>query len=155
LLSLEVTHLFDNTQRNALGLATLMGFSQVTNSQKVGQFMVRGKEIASKHVEIFGSILRENDLSVPMTSDFDVTDSTVSPFSDKLMMFHTTALIAIGMAYYGTSMSTSVRRDISVQYSRLIQEIGKYSEDGANLMIENGWMEQPPQAADRDALANK
>jgi hypothetical protein len=71
------------------------------------------------------------------------------------MMFHTTFLIAIGMAYYGTSLSTSVRRDLSVQYSRLIQEVGKYSEDGANLMIENGWMEQPPQAADRDALANK
>jgi hypothetical protein len=154
LLSLEVTHLFDNAQRNALGSATLMGFSQVARSKQVGQYMVRGKEIASKHVEIFGSILREDDLPVPMASGWDVMDSTVSPFSDKLMMFHTTSLIAIGMAYYGASLSTSVRRDLSVHYSRLIQEVGKYSEDGANVMIENGWMEQPPQTADREALAN-
>jgi len=32
-------------------------------------------------------------------------------------------------------------------------EIGAYAEDGANIMIDNGWLEQPPGAADRDLLA--
>ncbi|WP_419158854.1 DUF3231 family protein [Rossellomorea sp. BNER] len=31
----------------------------------------------------------------------------------------------------------------------------RYSEDGANIMIDNGWMEQPPLAADRDELAKR
>lgn len=153
LVSLEITNLYDNIQRNALGIAALIGFSQVAKSKNVAQYMVRGKEIAAKHVEIFGSILREDDISVPITWDSEVTTSTVSPFSDKLMMFHTTALIAIGMGYYGTSMATSMRRDIQTHYSRLISELGKYAEDGANIMIDNAWMENPPQAPDRNKLA--
>jgi hypothetical protein len=153
LVSLEVANLHDNIQRNALGASLLMGFSQVASSKRVGQYMVRGKEIAQKHVEIFGPILREGDLPVPMTWDMEVADSTVPPFSDKLMMFTTTQLIAIGMGYYGTSMATTVRRDLQTHYSRLISEIGLYAEDGANIMIDNGWMEKPPSAPDRNALA--
>lgn len=155
LTSLEVSTLFDNIQRNALGAMTLAGFSQVSESKKVGQFMTQGKKIASKHVEIFGSVLREEDLPVPMTWDAQVTKSTTSPFSDKLMMFHTTSMIAIGMGYYGTSMATSMRRDLQSHYVRLTAEVGKYAEDGANIMIDNGWMEEPPQAADRNKLAKK
>ncbi|MBZ9536805.1 DUF3231 family protein [Cytobacillus oceanisediminis] len=155
LLALEISNLFNNIQRNALGVATLLGFSQVANSKEVRQYMVHGKEIASKHVEIFGSILREEDLPVPMTWDSEVTDSTVSPFSDKLMMFQTTALNGIGMGYYGASIATSPRHDLATHYARLSFEIGKYSEEGTKIMFENGWFEQPPQAIDRDELAKR
>lgn len=154
LTALEIANLYSNIQRNGLGIATLIGFAQTTKSKEVRQFMERGKHIASKHVEIFGSIMRENDLPVSMTWDTDVMDSTTFVFSDKLIMFQTTALIAIGIGYYGTSMSTSPRRDIGLHYTRLTTEIAQYSEDGANIMINNGWLEQPPQSADREKLAN-
>ncbi|MCM2535776.1 DUF3231 family protein [Neobacillus pocheonensis] len=29
-----------------------------------------------------------------------------------------------------------------------------FAEDGANIMIENGWLEEPPMAVDRDELIN-
>jgi hypothetical protein len=32
-------------------------------------------------------------------------------------------------------------------------EVGAFSEDGANLLIQNGWLEEPPQAVDRRKLA--
>ncbi|WP_188456796.1 DUF3231 family protein [Virgibacillus oceani] len=154
LLSLEMTNLFANFQRNALGIATLIGFSQVAKSEKVKQFFIRGKEIAAKQNEVFGSLLREDDLPVPMTSETYVTESKVAPLSDRLMMFTITGLIALGIGYYGTSISTSLRRDLVAHYDRFIHEILKYSEDGANILIENGWMEEPPRASNRDELAN-
>ncbi len=154
LLSLEMTNLFANIQRNALGAATLVGFSQVASSKQVAQFLVRGKKIAQKHNEILSAILREDDLPVPMTSDTYVTDSEVSPFSEKLIMFVVTGLIALSVGFYGTSISTCIRRDLTLHYDRLTQEILKYSEDGANILISNGWMEEPPRAIDRDELAN-
>ncbi|MGY0694489.1 DUF3231 family protein [Virgibacillus sp. FSP13] len=154
LLSLEITNLFSNFQRNALGVATLTAFSQVAKSKKVAQFFIRGKEIATKQNEIFGSILREDDLPVPMGSDTYVTESKVAPLSDRLMMFTVTGLIALGIGYYGTSISTSLRRDLTTHYDRFIHEILKYSEDGANILIDNGWMEEPLQASDRDELSN-
>lgn len=37
--------------------------------------------------------------------------------------------------------------------TRQIAEIAKYSNEGAKIMIEQGWMEQPPMATDRKNLA--
>jgi hypothetical protein len=152
---IEISHLYANIQRNAMGIPTLIGFSQTAQLKEVGQYMVRGKEIASKHVEVFTSILREDDIPAPTTWDGDVMESTTQVFSDKLTMFQVTALNALGIGYYGTSMGVSPRRDIGVQYQRLMAEVALYAEDGANIMIKNGWMERPPQAPDRDKLANK
>ncbi|MED4761612.1 DUF3231 family protein, partial [Priestia megaterium] len=49
--------------------------------------------------------------------------------------------------------SVCQRRDLSVDYARMITEMGLLAEDGANLLIDNGWMEQPPTATDRGDLA--
>ncbi|UOQ95545.1 DUF3231 family protein [Halobacillus shinanisalinarum] len=155
LAGIEITNLFSNFQRNAIGIATMMGFSQVAKSKEVRKFLARGKEISSKHCEVFGSIMKEDDLPIPMTLDTEVTDSTTYTFSDKLMMFYSTSLIALSVGFYGSSMAMSPRRDLGVKYSRLIAEILKYAEDGANIMIKNGWMEEPPRALDRDELAKK
>ncbi|WLD94001.1 DUF3231 family protein [Alkalihalobacillus sp. AL-G] len=151
----EITNLYANFQRNALGAATLIGFTQVAKGKDVRKFLVRGKEIASKHCEVFSSILREDDITVPMSWDTEVTDSTTYTFSDKIMMFYTTSLISLSVAYYGASMSMSPRRDIGTQYTRMNQEILLFAEDGANIMIKNGWLEEPPRALDRNELAKK
>ncbi|MBS4213965.1 MULTISPECIES: DUF3231 family protein [Neobacillus] len=155
LIGTEVTNLFANFQRNAFGVATLLGFSQVAQSKEVAEYLVRGKDIAKKHCELFGSILTEGDLPTPMSWGTEVTDSTASTFSDKLMMFYTTTLIALSIGFYGTSMAMSPRKDLGLHYVRLSAEIAKYAEEGANIMIKNGWLEQPPMAADRDELSKK
>jgi hypothetical protein len=41
-----------------------------------------------------------------------------------------------------------------MQYSGLITKIGLYAEDGAEILIKNGWLEHPPLAEDREHLAN-
>ncbi|MFD1171164.1 DUF3231 family protein [Oceanobacillus picturae] len=154
LIGTEIMNIVFNAKRNAIGHAVITGFSQVAKSKEVRGYFEKGGNIAMKQLEIFSSILHEDNLhegSLLMTAE--VTDSTVSPFSDKLMVFLVTSLIATGMGQYGASMSVSPRHDLGVHYSRLIAEIGKYSNEGANLMIDNGWMEQPPIAADRKDLA--
>lgn len=154
LLGVEITPLVLNTRRNALGQAIVAGFAQVAQSKEVREYFEKGRDIATKHLEIFSSILNEefiNDGSRILTSE--VTNSTTAPFSDKLMMFLITTLIASGMGQYGSSMSISPRHDLGVHYGRLMAEIGKYANQGANILIKNAWMEQPPMAADRKNLA--
>jgi hypothetical protein len=46
-----------------------------------------------------------------------------------------------------------IRHDITVMYARLTAEFGLFGDDGSNNMIENEWMEQPPQADNRKELA--
>lgn len=155
LLGIEITNLYNNFQRNAFGVATLIGFSQVAQSKEVVNFMIRGKEIAKKHCESIAVILSDNDIPVPTTWDTEITESIVPTFSDKIMMFYTTGLIALSVGYYGASTGSSPRKDLGVLYGRLSAEILLYAEDGANIMIKNGWLEQPPKAPDREELAKK
>lgn len=152
LAAMEITSLYLNIVTNALGKAIIMGFSQVAQSEEIRSYFMRGKEISTKQIEICSEVLREEDLTAPAGWDTEVTDSTVAPFSDKLMMFHTAALTAQGITDFGFSISTSPRKDLATHYHRLMAEIELYAEDGANLMIKQGWMEQPPQSVDRTEL---
>lgn len=154
LLGVEITNLVFNAKRNALGQAVITGFSQVAESKEVRRYFEKGRDISKKHLEVFTSILHDSYLSdgaLLMTPE--VTDSIIPPFSDKLMMNLVTSLIASGLGQYGVSMATSPRKDLGAHYARLAAEITAYAEDGANIMIDKAWMEQPPMAADRKDLA--
>jgi len=150
---IEISHIFNSIKVNTFRKALFIGFSQVADSKKVREYMLRGKEISTKHIKIFGSIMIKNDLPISMSWDLGVTDSTIPPFSDKLMMQHIRAMNVVEMAYYGKAFSSSTRNDLAVNFSRLMLEIGKYAEDSLNILIDNGWLEEIPQIIDRDALA--
>lgn len=152
LVASEVANLFSNLQRNALGVATLTGFSQVATDKDVKQFFLKGVEIGDKHVRLFRGKLEESKLPAPMGWNAEITNSTTHTFSDKLMMYVTSSLVSMSIGYYGIAVSQSLRGDIVSMYNRLSTEVQLYSEDGANILIKNGWMEQPPMASDRDEL---
>ncbi|WP_017381336.1 DUF3231 family protein [Paenisporosarcina sp. TG-14] len=153
LTTIEITNLFFNLQRNVLGNSLLTGFSQVASEKSARQYFVKGAEISKHHSAVFAEIFSADNLVTPMSSDTAATLSTVSPFSDKLRMFHINALNAVGIGYYGASLGSSPRRDLAATYTRLIAEVGEYAEDGANIMISNGWLEKPPSSPDRRNLA--
>lgn len=152
LVAFEIDNLFANLQRNALGVATLTGFCQVAEDKDVKQFFLKGLEVGNKHIRLFRDKLEESKLPAPMGWDSEITNSTSFTFSDKLMMFVTSGLISLSVGYYGTATSQSPRGDLTAMYNRLALEVQMYSEDGANILIKKGWMEQPPMASDRDEL---
>jgi hypothetical protein len=152
LTSVEISHLFLNVQTNYIGKALIIGFAQTVQNEEVKRYLIRGIHMAQKHVDIFSDYLKKENLPAPMSWDTGVTDSTTKVFSDKLIMFHVSAMIAAGVGNYGMAMAASPRKDIGVKYASLIPEISLYAEDGANIMIKNGWMEEPPQADDRNQL---
>ncbi|TCJ02808.1 DUF3231 family protein [Cytobacillus praedii] len=153
LTSVEVTHLFLNIQTNAIGKALITGFAQTAKTDEVKQYLLRGKELSQKYIDIFSNFLIKEDLPAPMSWDSSVTDSTSSVFSDKLIMFHISAMIAAGVGNFGMAMAASPRKDLGLKYASLIPEISLYAEDGAKIMIKHGWMEEPPQADDRKDLS--
>lgn len=149
--AVEISNIYLSLIQNQLGRTLLMGFSQVAQSKQVRDYCVRGRNIADKHVEVFGSILGKEYLPSASSWSTEPTDSTVPPFSDELMMFHVLALNA-GIGHYGRSIGTSPRHDLGVAFTRLTAEIATFADDGAKIMIENGWLELPPSTVDRDAL---
>jgi Protein of unknown function (DUF3231) len=150
--SVEVSHLFLNIETNSVGKALITGFAQTAQNDEVKQFLSRGKQLSKKYVDTFSKFLINEDLPAPMGWDTAVSDTTTNIFSDKLMMYHVSAMIAAGIGNFGISLAASPRRDLGLKYASLIPEISLYAEDGANIMIKHGWMEEPPQADDRDQL---
>jgi hypothetical protein len=131
-----------------------MGFAQVTSTKEVRNFMLTGKELAQKHIDIFSELLVESDVPSPMTWNGDVMDSTTPPFSDKLMMYHVNVINAVGVGHYGLALSVSLRVDLTATYLRLLTESIKYGKGGLDIMIKHSWMEQPPKHVNHEALSN-
>jgi len=87
--------------------------------------------------------------------DAEVMDTTSSPFSDKLMMFHVGFLFSTALVYYGTGFASSPRRDLTPHYLSAIADDALVGNDWMELMIDQGWLAQPPLAQDREKLAKK
>jgi hypothetical protein len=131
-----------------------IGFGQVCQSLEVKKYFQRGKKICEKQFGILSSVLTKDELASPASWVSEVTNSTIPPFSDKLMLNHIVILVSSAVGYFGAGLSVSQRRDLALEYTRLMTEVGLYVEDGAELLISNGWLEQPPLASDRENLAN-
>ncbi|WP_261305505.1 DUF3231 family protein [Paenibacillus andongensis] len=148
----EISNIYLNIMKNSIGKALMIGFSQVAKNKEVIEYIVRGRDISTKHVEIFSALLRDDQMPAPATWETEVSNSKESPFSDKLMLYHTIFLSAVGIGNYGAAISASMRRDLTTVYLRLTSEIGTYADDGAELAIKNNWMEKMPGAVERNAL---
>ncbi|MCI3920687.1 DUF3231 family protein [Paenibacillus sp. TRM 82003] len=152
--SLEINQIFFNHITNALGQALMMGYSQTARDPEVVAYIRKGRDIATDHISVFSKLLEDDDLSVPNTWVTYVTESTVPPVSDKLMLMNTTFLIAAGIGNYGLSASVCSRRDLGATYAKLMAECAAFAEEGAKMMIEREWLEKIPGAVDRDALVS-
>jgi Protein of unknown function (DUF3231) len=151
--AVEISGTYLNLQKTMVKTVLELAFSQVAKSKEVRNYMERSRQLCNEHFKILSSMLIEDNLHIPRTFESEVTDSTISPFSDKLMVFHVTSLLSSAIGYYGEAMAISQRRDLAANYAKMITEIGLLAEDGMNLLIENEWMEQPPLATDHTDLA--
>ncbi|WP_254901288.1 DUF3231 family protein [Tuberibacillus sp. Marseille-P3662] len=152
LASIEIKYLNNNISFNILGKSIMMGFSQTASSKKLRKFFQDGRDLADKQIKQFGGILANENIPSPMIMDPHVSDSKIPPFSDKLMAYHVSIANQLGLENIGVAMSRTLRHDIHVKYGKFITEIGAYANQGQQMMIENGWLEQPPLATDRDQI---
>ncbi|MBT2655793.1 DUF3231 family protein [Bacillus sp. ISL-18] len=152
LTGMEIGDITFNMNKMHMHVALKVAFSQVVESKKVRQFVKRGAEISNKHIAAFEQVFREDKLNSPISWQSYVTNSTVSPFSDKWIMYQILLSSQVAVAFYGSALSVTNRRDLAEKYVGLSSELIRFAEDGMNLMIELGWLEEPPKAADRRAL---
>lgn len=144
LTALEVAALHQNAQANAVGKALFTGFTQTAETKDARDYFKRGLEIAVKHIDIFHSILSQENLPFSDIKDNQVTASTTQIFSDKLAMYCIAVLNENGMRNYGTAFSLCQRRDLTNSFNRLALESSLYAEDGLHLQIKHNWVEHQP-----------
>lgn len=136
-----------------MGKALTTGFGQVSKTKEIAEYMFRGRDISTKKISIFSSILANENIPIPSTSNSFVSDSKIAPFSEKLMLFHIVVLGSISILNKGIALANNLRSDLETNYLRLLAENMKYTKDGANILIDKKWFEQPPQAIKHEELA--
>ncbi|CAG7652154.1 hypothetical protein PAECIP111802_05150 [Paenibacillus allorhizosphaerae] len=150
--AIELTEIFFNIERNYFGVLLLTGLLQVTKDEEIKKHLMNGKQLAEKQIKTFNNLLLNEELLGTVPVAMEVTTSTTSPFSDKLIMFTVNSLYSAGITTLGHSIAVSTRRDLSAQLSKYLTEVLSYGDDGVSIMIERGWLEQPPQAPNRRQL---
>lgn len=151
---IEITDIYFNLKKSMFAKTFMVSALQVTKSDKVKNFLKKALKTKDDHIKLFFEVLYEDNLPSPPIFDAEITNSTVSPFSDKLLMFQVGFLFSTAMVYYGTGWASSLRRDLSPKYMTAMMEDLKVGNDWVNLMIKNQWLEEPPLAEDRSKLAD-
>jgi hypothetical protein len=66
------------------------------------------------------------------------------------MVYHKVDMFSMKIRFYSNALSLNGRQDLAAMYTKLIADVSLYMEDGSNILIDNGWLEQPPHAANRE-----
>ena len=150
LTSNEVMQLVASIKSIEVGKEVMRGFGQVTKSKQFMKHFERGVEMCQKQINVLQSILTEYELPTLPTWENEVTDSTLPPFSDKLMLYKVVLITGATAGRYGAFLSSVLRKDLGVLNSRLLAEQLLYEEDGINLMIEHEFLDQLPMAKEQN-----
>jgi hypothetical protein len=147
--ALEIAHFYDNIENNVTSKALIMAFAQVAKDENIRQLFERGRDMTATNIENYIQKLHDENLPSPTFLDDLVTTTLFSPFSDKLMLFHKMDMFSMKIRAFGNSVAVNGRHDVGLLYIKSLMKIGAFVEDAAKIMIEKGWMEQPPSAAKR------
>ena len=150
--TIEVGFLNEAIEDNIFGMQLMIGFAQVATDKEVKKYFLEGKELAKKIISNLSNILLQSDIQPPSTWAGKATESTKTPFSDKLMMYTTSLISSTAIGYNALGTSFSMRSDLHIKLSLIAKDTFGYAKKGGKLMIEHKWMEEPPQMEDRNQL---
>jgi len=150
--TLEIGFINEAVEDNIFGMQLMTGFAQVATDSEVKKYFIEGKELAKKIISKLSDILLQSDIQPPSTWAGRATDSTIAPFSDKLMMFIISLLNNTALGFNALGTSFSLRSDLHTKLILISKDVFEYAKKGGKLMIEHKWMEEPPQMEDRNQL---
>jgi hypothetical protein len=147
--SSEISTLFFNSMKTGFISSLSFAFSQVAVREDVRKFMLKNVQLAGKDAESFDAILKQDHLPIPEKWDNEIINSTISPFSDKLLMFHAAFLVNAALSYYGASLGSSFRSDIILNYTKVFTHAMEAGAFSYNILVKHRWLESTPEAIDR------
>ncbi len=152
LSAIELSEIFFNIERNYFAVLVMLGFAQVMQDKKLRDHILRGKKISEKQIELFNKLLMDEELLGTVTVGMEVTASTSSPFSDKIIMAMINMLNAVDIVLISHALALSMRADLIAHYAKIVGEIMAYAKDTFDLVVDRGWLEQPPLTTNRREL---
>ncbi|RBP87893.1 uncharacterized protein DUF3231 [Cytobacillus firmus] len=155
LASTEIISISFNLKKSIMAKTLSIAFSQVAQSKDVRKFLTDSEKTADSQIKTFSKIMQGDNLPVPKSWETEVTTSTDSPFSDKLMLYHIGFLYQAAQNYHGAGLASAMRTDLVTAYEGTILKNLIVTKKWFNLMVKNKWLEQPPLAPNRSELSKE
>lgn len=150
----EIGQIYSMMELKQLSRTLNLGFCQVVKSPTIRDYLLKAIRIADKQLNVLGDLLTEQEIPRPSLSEILITDSRESGFSDRLVLSHSSAVAAYIATGYGLATPDMLRKDLTATLLRFMSEILGLAKDGAELMVEAGWLERIPETADRKKLTH-
>ncbi|NYV63834.1 DUF3231 family protein [Bacillus sp. Gen3] len=151
----EVLSIYFNLKKSIMAKTLSIAFSQVAQTKEVRKFLMETEKTSDGQIKTFSKIMQNDNLPVPKSWETEVTTSTDSPFSDKLMLYHMGFLFQAAQNYHGAGLASAMRTDLVTAYENTIIKNLLVTKKWFNLMVNNKWLEQPPLAPNRKEIAKK
>ncbi|WP_409300535.1 DUF3231 family protein [Peribacillus sp. SCS-155] len=151
----EIISISLNLRKSIMAKTLSIAFSQVAQSKEVRKFLTDSGKTADGQIKALAKIMQADNLPVPKSLETEVSMSTDSPFSDKLMMYHMGFLFQAAQNYHGAGLASSMRTDLVTTYESTILQNLKVTKEWFDIMVKNRWLEQPPLAPNRSEIAKQ
>ncbi|MFC3884041.1 DUF3231 family protein [Bacillus songklensis] len=155
LAATEIISISFNLKKSIMAKTLSIAFSQAAQTKEVRKFLEDSEKTADQQIKAFAKIMQTDNLPVPRSWETEVTTSTDSPFSDKLMLYHTGFLFQSAQVYHGTGLASAMRTDLVTTYESIILKNLMVTKKWFDLMVQNRWLEQPPLAPNRKEIAKE
>lgn len=149
LSAVEIISISLNLKKSIMAKTLSIAFSQIGQSKEVKKFLSDSEKTADGQIKTLAKVLQSDNLPVPKSWETEVTLSTDSPFSDKLIMYHTGFLFQAAQNYHGAGLASSMRTDLITIYETTILKNLMVTKNWFDIMVKNKWLEQPPLAPNR------
>jgi hypothetical protein len=155
LAATEIISISFNLKKSIMAKTLSIAFSQVAQTKEVRKFLTDSEKTADGQIKSFSKIMQTDNLPVPKSWETEVTTSTDSPFSDKLMLYHIGFLFQAAQNYHGAGLASAMRTDLVAAYEGTILKNLVVTKKWYNLMVQNKWLEQPPLAPNRKEISEE
>ncbi|MET3698100.1 uncharacterized protein DUF3231 [Bacillus oleivorans] len=155
LTATEIISISLNLKKSIMAKTLSIAFSQVTQTKEVRKFLEDSEKTSDGQIQALAKIMHKDNLPVPKSWETEVTTSTDSPFSDKLMLYHIGFLFQAAQAYHGTGLASAMRTDLVTTYESTILQNLMVTKKWFDILVQNKWLEQPPLAPNRKEIAKE
>ncbi|KZZ84400.1 DUF3231 family protein [Bacillus sp. SJS] len=142
--AIEFGMLYHSIETNVFAVRLMKAFAQCSEDNEVKKYFIKGHDLAKEILKETNEILLTDDIQPPAASGGILTGSTAAPFSEYLMLYCTYLLGGFGLGGQGFSSVFILRNDLSAKSAIFAKDTYEFTMAGAKLMMEKGWMEEPP-----------
>ncbi|WP_407311506.1 DUF3231 family protein [Desulfosporosinus sp. SB140] len=146
----EIANLSKIISRAQFSKMIHLTFSKLSKSSHTSQHFSRGRDEIQKVLDALTHVLDKENIPMSSSSDYQISDMNVSPFSDKLMLFFANMCLGtLCFTMITQAITSCLRNDLILKISKISNDLKFYYLDSVKLSIKEGWLERPPQSINR------